>query len=890
MLEVKHISKKYITATADGCIEQIALNDISVSFRQSEFVAILGPSGSGKTTLLNAIGGLDKYDDGDIIVNGISTKEYTDRDWDSYRNKTIGFVFQNYNLIPHQTVLGNVELALTLAGTTKEERMAAAKTALYQVGLAGHIHKRPNQLSGGQMQRVAIARALVNNPDIVVADEPTGALDSETSIQIMNLLQNVAKDRLVIMVTHNQEIAEKYASRIINIKDGQIVSDSNPYDESDTELKVVFKKQNTSTMSLSTALDLSWNNLKTKKARTLLTAFAGSIGIVGIALVIALSTGVNKYIEKSQREIMASYPVTVEKEAIDLAFVLQEQFTIAMETETIERDELIYANLNTLDTSKQNNVVNNDLTAFKYWLDNSMNPIHQYINTNGVSYNYKMDCELFSYDTNGQLVSSKTIIPDVTQKEEQGDTLMTQVLSDKKGNMDALVQEQYELLEGKWPEAATDVVLMLNKNNEVSALSLYKLGILSSDDYIEKVNAIKNGESTTDLVQVDYSKVTGRTLKLVVESDKYLKQDDGSFLYYGDNVDTLTQVVDNYSTTITICGIVRATTSKPLYTEAIGYSAALTNYILDRINNSNVIQSQLNDTETNILTGYSFVATSDKDKIRESKNYIENMTNSEKAEFGKSYITSMRGNSDETREYLAEMTENDLIKVMNQQITAMTDNDYLKMYDVLITSDTYENNMKKFGYIQKESPDSIDIYINSFDNKNKVIQYIDAYNKSVDEEQQIKYTDYVGLMLSSITSIINSISYILIAFVGVSLVVSGIMIGIITNISVLERTKEIGVLRSIGASKQNISTVFNAETFIIGLASGSLGIILSLLLTIPINAIMQNVIKIQGIVAQLPIAAIAILIILSIIVTILGGLYPAKKASNMDPVKALRSE
>ena len=898
MIRLSNIKKIYTT----GDLTQAALNDVSLEFRESEFVAILGPSGSGKTTLLNIVGGLDRYDEGEVAIRNVSTKEYTDRDWDSYRNQTIGFVFQNYNLIPHQTVLANVELEMTLAGMPKAERLAAAKTALYQVGLAQHMHKYPTQLSGGQMQRVAIARALVNNPDVVLADEPTGALDSETSTQIMGLLKEVAKDRLVIMVTHNQEIAETYASRIINIKDGQVVYDSNPYETDSKSIPAVVKPRTLSTMSLTTALNLSWTNLKTKKTRSFLTACAGSLGIIGIALILALSTGMNQYIKDSQEEIMASYPVQIQQEAVDLAALLQENKEIV---DVTGREPGVYADLASLNSqSTADNVIINDLAEFKVWLDNSMNPIHQYISKNGVVYNYDVNFELFGKDVDDQLVSVNTVVPE-TKKHTVTSTpwsplskltgeevsLFTQILSDKKGQVDELVQNQYELVDGKWPSEPTDIVLMLNAYGEIPASTLYGLGALPLTEYEDAMKTIDRGDLIQPkTLQVDYSDLVGKTFKLVVESDKYIKNDAGEFIYYGNDMEKLQQVIESYSTEVTICGIIRATSESPMYSQPIGYTTALTNYLLDRVNNSNVVQSQMATPDINILTGYAFIASSNNDKIREVKTYFNTMDTIDKANYGKEIILSMRGDSDETREYIAGMTENDLVKVAQQQILAMSDADLLEVYPTLLSKASYDINMSKFGYVDYNKPASIDIYINSFNNKNNVVKYINAYNNAVEESKQIVYTDYVGLMMSSITTIINAISYVLMAFVSVSLIVSCIMIGIITNISVVERTKEIGILRAIGASKQNISQVFNAETFIIGLASGIIGILAAAVLTIPINSLIHMVLPEIPIRAQIPVGAVIILIAISIVITIIGGLYPAKKASNMDPVKALRSE
>ena len=899
MIQVQNITKTYVT----GDLTQVALNNVSIDFRENEFVAILGPSGSGKTTLLNIIGGLDRYDSGDVVINNVSTKEYTDRDWDIYRNHTVGFIFQNYNLIPHQTILSNVELALTIGGLNKKDSLVAAKTALYQVGLASHIHKTPNQLSGGQMQRVAIARALVNDPEVLLADEPTGALDSETSIHIMNLLKNMAKNKLVIMVTHNQELAEKYATRIIRVKDGEIVEDTNPYEAPDTEF-IGNTDEQSAFMSFKTALGLSWNNLQTKKARTVLTAFAGSIGIIGISLILALSSGVNKYITNSQRTIMASYPVEVHEESIDLASIATNKLRNTNQHTINFIDNGFYVDNSTLTAaSVSQSMTHNNLQDFKVWLDDIDNPIHHYISTNGINYEYDIKYDVYAYDTNGTLVTTNDVIveKDTEQVSQNvftletltGDSnnIMTQLLADKSGMVDDAIKMQYDIIDGRWPESSNEIVLLLNSNREIPAIVMYDLGLLPASDYQKYVNLLNNDEEIeAPLVQMNFDKVLGHKVYLMVETDKYMKNPDGWFDYYGDTADNISSILMSNSTELTICGIMQAKENTALSMKCVGYTKALTNYMINRISESNIVMSQIKTPEINVLNGYSFIAKNDEEKIAEVKYYFEIMPNWQKAQYARGIIESMYGESDDTNAYLAEMTENDLIKVLDQQLAAMTNEDYLNMYDKNISSGTYEDNMRKFGVINKEKPSSIYIYTSNFDDKNTIINMIQDYNAAVEEDKKIDYTDYISLMLSSITTIINSISYVLIALVSVSLVVSCIMIGIITNISVIERTKEIGVLRAVGASKTNVSNVFNAETFIIGLASGVLGIFISLMLTIPMNKIIYMIVKTSDIKASLPVPSIILLIVISIAITMIGGLYPAKKAANMDPVKALRSE
>lgn len=902
MIQLHNLRKTYIV----GDSEQIVLNNVSINFRDSEFVTIFGPSGSGKTTLLNLIGGLDGYDEGDIIINHISTKQYEDKDWDIYRNHTVGFIFQHYNLIPHQSVLSNVELALTVNGMNEQESQAAAKTALYQVGLTNHLYKTPNQLSGGQMQRVAIARALVNNPDIILADEPTGALDSETSTQIMNLLKNIAKDRLVIMVTHNQELAERYATRIVQLKDGQIIDDTNPYDATDPIMDYNSQTENPPQMKFKTALRLSWDNLKTKKARTSLISLASSIGIVGISLIIALSAGVNKYIDKSQKEIMVSYPIEIQKEAIDIQSAVVSKLNNKTAVDTKDRENAIYANMTSLGVanSVSQSIIHNDLKTFKSWLDDSSNQIHKYIRENGIEYKYDVPFEIYSYDKNAVLVTSEGVNIEDTESETltvsnsvnavqvltgQKNTIAQQILSNKEGQVDNAVKENYELIAGHWPSEPTEVVLMLDCNMEISAIYLYSLGLLPAEDYNNYIQSINDANTTYDPIKIDIQQALNQTLYFVVPTDKYIKNEEGWFDYYGNGKENLYHIVDNYSTKVSICGIIKSNSESSLYQPGIGYTAALTNYLIQRINNSNVVLSQQNTPDINVLNGYAFVAQTDEDKINEVKYYFEMMTDAEKAEFARNIIKDMYGESESTTNYLAEMTITDLINLFNQYHGSMIDNDYLLLYDDYITSGSYEKNMRQFGIIDESTPIAIDIYVDTFDYKNHIIQCIQEYNSTHEESQQIAYTDYIGTMMASITTIINSVSYILISFVAVSLIVSFIMIGIIINISVIERTKEIGILRAVGASRHSISNIFNAESFIIGTASGILGILISYILTIPINRIIYLITNTTEIKATPSFISTITLIGLSVIITIIAGLMPARKAAKMNPVKALRS-
>ena len=902
MLEIKNISKRYKT----GELEQIVLDKLSLDLRDNEFVAILGPSGSGKTTLLNIIGGLDHYDSGDLIINGISTKNYKERDWDTYRNHTIGFVFQSYNLIPHQTILSNVELALTISGISKSERKQRAKDALEKVGLGEQLHKKPNQLSGGQMQRVAIARALVNNPDILLADEPTGALDSETSIQVMDLLKEVAKDRLVVMVTHNPELADKYASRIVRLQDGKIVGDTNPPSQIIHSDKGLNKYNKKSSMSFLVSLSLSFNNLITKKGRTLLTSFAGSIGIIGIALILALSSGVNTYIQDIQKETMTSYPITITDKTIDMQRMMDKRrsnFTKGTNKNNKEKDG-IYADSSSLELHAS--TVENDLTSFKKYLDNKDSEIHKYIGENGIVYSYNVSFDVYAYNPDEKVINTSMDVqnqntPSSPWKKMQSN--MSSFLgSSSKGakNFEELMPgsdgqtvskvttDSYDLLYGKWPSKYDEVILVLNENNAIDTSVLYQLGIINKDEYEDTQNKIKNGEKVKPF-NWTYKDLCKKTFYLVPSCDYYIK-DDNTFKYIGDDSAYTNQLMDN-ALPLKITGVIRpkddaanATLSTP-----VAYTSLLTNYIIDYTNKSDVAKAQEKTPEINVLNNIAFDAKNDEAKISDTKKYLQQLSISQKS----SLFNMLISNQDEYLSYLPqfEMDETALANMIDEWVETSTDEDMLLyLYDDYLSHESYEDNLSNFGKVSYDAPSSISIYTDSFDDKEGVSACIADYNQSVGKKERITYIDYVALITSSITSMVNMISYVLIAFVAVSLIVSCIMIGIITHISVLERTKEIGILRAIGASKANISQVFNAETLIIGLCSGVIGVIVSMILTIPINNIIHTLADNDAVNAYLPIGAAGILIIISVVITVIGGLLPAYKAAKKDPVIALRSE
>lgn len=907
MLQVKNISKKYIT----GDLTQIAVNDVSLNLRDNEFVAVLGPSGSGKTTLLNIIGGLDRYDSGDIIINGISTKKYKDRDWDSYRNHTIGFIFQSYNLIPHQSILANVELALTISGISKSERRKRAVEALEKVGLADHLHKRPNQMSGGQMQRVAIARALVNDPEILLADEPTGALDSETSVQVMELIKEIAKDRLVIMVTHNNELAKEYANRIVKLRDGKVIDDSNPYVVDEEELEEPkHKNMGKASMSFLTALSLSFNNLRTKKGRTILTSFAGSIGIIGIALILSLSTGVNSYIDDIQKDTMVSYPVTIEAVSFDLESMLSsghEQVSQEVEHSL----DAVYSNTLDLEMASKStsNLKENNLSAFKTYLDDPNNEIHQYIGEYGIVYSYDVSFDTYTYDPDGELVNtdgsgfkndSSYGMNDGTQQEGMyvnmgffSSSNFDEILPGSDDNLiSSAIIDSYEVLYGNWPKAYDELVVVLDSNNEISSSTLYELGLLPSSEYKDILKGIENGEDIEfKSKKFTYEELAKQTFYMIPASDYYLENDDGLFDYIADDKEEFEDLLEN-ALELKIVGVIRPMDpdSYSPISRNIGYTKALTDYIIDYNNKSPVVKAQIANPDENVINGMSFEPEDDKEKVDNTIEYLTGLGISEKAKLSKNILSMAYASDPETAESMLELDETELAAMLDQYLLDPEDETLLMIYDTNISPGNYDNNLTAFGYVSLDAPSSISLYADNFENKDTISSFIEKYNETATTEDQITYTDYVKLLMSSVTTIVNVITYVLVAFVAVSLIVSSIMIGIITFISVLERTKEIGILRSIGASKRNISQVFNAETFIIGLLSGLIGIGTTLLLLIPGNMLIHSIAGTTDVNAALPAGSAVLLVVLSMILTVISGIIPSKKAAKQDPVEALRND
>ena len=906
MLELRNITKTYTT----GTFTQKALDDVTINFRKCEFASILGPSGSGKTTLLNIIGGLDKYDSGDLIINETSTKMYKDRDWDTYRNHRVGFVFQSYNLIAHQSILANVELALTLSGVSKTERKNRAIKALEDVGLKDHIYKRPSQLSGGQMQRVAIARALVNDPEILLADEPTGALDTNTSKQIMDILRNVANDRLVIMVTHNPEIAEEYSSRIIRLLDGKVLDDTNPYDGSmntKLDLEITKKKTKKTSMSFLTALSLSLNNLMTKKGRTILTAFAGSIGIIGIALILSLSDGVNNYITNIQRETMLSYPITIQSKSMDLTnFLTAGREASEGKKKVNHKKDAVYSDgtLFELANSMTSNIYENNLEEFKKYIDNKKSEINDYIGENGVIYNYKTKFNIFSFDPENILVNSDgstftetidsnptlgTINNNVSSTFEE--TLFTELMPDKNGKgISKAVYDEYEIVEGKWPKEYNEVVLIIDENNEVSATNLYYLGFFSSKKYKEILNSLSNGSGFEYKIEkLNYKDVLNKKFYLLTESDYYVKKSNGYFESVKNNTGKVQELVKQKSLELKITGIIKQKegSKNRIITTALGYTKELTDWMIKHTNESELIKLQEEKKDTNILSGLKFSVNSDEEKITEAKNYLSNLGVSDKAKLIM-IVMQQQGNEAATNQMMS-LDELTLANYLDTWLLNPDNNALISIYDNYISTGSYNDNMSMFGKIDKERPTSISIYADTFEDKDGITDAINNYNKKQSEENKITFTDYVGLLMSSVTTIINAITYVLIAFVSISLIVSSIMIAIITYISVLERTKEIGILRAIGASKKDVSRVFRAETFIEGAVAGIIGIVVTILLNIPINMVIYNLTDINGL-SKLPINGGIALIIISIILTVFAGLIPSKMAAKKDPVESLRSE
>ena len=1048
MLEIKNISKTYKT----GELKQTALDKVSLNFRNSEFVSILGPSGSGKTTLLNIIGGLDRYDTGDLIINNISTKKYKNKDWDSYRNHTIGFVFQSYNLIPHQTILKNVELALTIGGISKKERKKRALKALEQVGLKEQSHKRPNQMSGGQMQRVAVARALVNNPDILLADEPTGALDSDTSLQVMDLLKKIAKDRLVIMVTHNPELAENYSTRIVKLKDGQIISDSNPYEIEKTTKVKKYENLGKSSMSLQTAFGLSLNNLLTKKGRTILTSFAGSIGIIGIALILSLSNGFQAYIDKVQEDTLTSYPLTIQQETTDPTQMILSTMTNTTDKKSKKKDTIVESkNLeNMLST-----IGKNDMKSFKKYIEKENKKVNKL--TTEVTYGYGITPNIYTKDINNKITQ---INPSSLFEGLMGTSTGMSIFQELSPN-EKMVKDSYKLIKGKYPTEYNEMMIVLPDENHISDILLYSLGLKDTsnvDKMISKIMAGEKIEKTNDEREVSFDELLNLDVKLILPTDKYRYNAD--FNLYEDMTEDEKYMEDIYNNSLNlkVVGIAKMknTNGMSAFLSGVGYSPKLSEYIISKTKDKEIVKKQLENKEINVFSGKRFddksqstgmnfdeLISVDTNMLQEAFNinideeYIKNVTaeymeeinnaitadtsdaknmfittfttittdllnnyiethqtelmpgvatikssdveeivnNYLNSEYSLSLLQKMEDKytipkeayittyseiiktflnmyialggeetaiisktavntmveslittnglpeiSDEFSKKMVEATMQKTIlskvgelteKLMGVISTAfnvdqqkianafkfnLTENDIKRIFSATTKANTQTDantNLISLGYQELNNPSTISFYFKDFSSKEKFIKFLDNYNKKMkktDKEKVIEYTDLTGVMISSVKIIVDSVSYVLIAFVSISLIVSSIMIGIITYISVLERTKEIGILRAIGASKKNISSIFNAETMIIGFLSGTIGVGVSLLLLIPINSIIHTLTKNKDITAVLPIEACIILILLSTVLTLIGGLIPSRKAAKQDPVLALRSE
>ena len=992
MLEIKDIVKDYTTAS-----ETVhALKGVSIAFRESELVSVLGQSGCGKTTLLNIIGGLDQYTSGDLIINGQSTKKYKSADWDVYRNHSVGFIFQSYNLIPHQTVLSNVELALTLSGVSKTERRRRAKEALEKVGLGNQLNKKPNQMSGGQMQRVAIARALVNDPDILLADEPTGALDSETSIQIMELIKEIAKDRLVIMVTHNPDLAEKYSTRIVNLLDGKIVGDSNPYDPAEKEAAEAVRKSDVAkgkktSMSFGTALSLSKNNLMTKKGRTFLTSFAGSIGIIGIALILSLSNGVQEYINSVERSTLASFPVSLQQETVDYTSLMTSMMNVAEENNAEREPDKIYTNDISTEMVKTmlSEMQTNNLAEFKDYLESNPDNIMDSISE--IKYSYDSNLYVYGHDINGNLIQvNPSTVMNAMMGEAMANTMsqMTETYSSMMGGSGSqydaweellstdMLKTEYEVLAGRLPESWNEVVLLVSDRNEVSDVTLYTLGLRDQAELEGMMASVMAGESfdldTGDL-SFTYDELMGLEFRLLTAPDFYQKNADGTYTdMRGDN-EYMEGVLES-APELKVVGILKPDADSLISSTnsgGIGYTQALTEYMIDRVNNSDIVKEQKENPDVDVFTGIEFPKADEEEKeamsesaamevikgmlteeqmeqlnqgimgslteeqLADIQSAMMNMVSEEQMnEIVMGILTPeqlqqlMRGGSAETQgiDLVSMLTEEQMQQLsaaimasltpeQNAELSAMMNEmiEPAKVYSIFmqtLTSDqltqlmeltkepesteaTYDGNLKLLGVAELSKPSSMKIYATDFESKEVITQFIEEYNnrKLTEDKQEdvINYTDYVGLMMSSVSDIINAISYILIAFVAISLVVSSIMIGIITYISVLERTKEIGILRAMGASKMDISNVFNAETLIVGFSAGVIGIAVTLLLNIPINIIIENITGIQN-VALLPWQGGVILIVISMLLTVIAGLFPARVAAKKDPVVALRTE
>ena len=1018
MLSLKNIIKDY--GSGDTMVR--ALKDISLDFRKSDFVSILGPSGCGKTTMLNIIGGLDQYTSGDLIINGTSTREYKDRDWDAYRNHSIGFVFQSYTLIPHQTVLQNGELALTLSGVSKAERRARAKEALEQVGLGNQLHKRPAEMSGGQMQRVAIARALVNDPDIILADEPTGALDTETSVQVMEILKKISDKRLIIMVTHNPELAETYSTRIIRMLDGEIIHDSAPLTEEELAAEeaaieearalepVNKKKEKKPSMSFGTSFMLSLKNLFTKKGRTILTSFAGSIGIIGIALILAVSQGMTNYINHVQETTLSSYPLTLEAKTVDMTALMESFMNIGKgevnhDKDAVYKDPMIGELVEALSKIESSE---NDLKAFKTYLEAEMQKEGSTLKDaiSGIQYSYNLDLDIYTKNQDGDIIKSDTgelmsqMIGDFMIQMAAGgknnqdssttaggsdagsNSMMSSMMGmnmwqellsgtkDANGNrplVNDLLKEQYDVIHGSWPTAKNEIVLVLNENNELDDLTLYALGLLSEAEIDAIIDAAVNGTTLPeDNKKWTYDEICSLTFKTILPYDRYVEiGDTGIYADMSEKNDIFLEKLYNEALELKVVGIIRPNpeAENTMLTGAIGYTYALTDYVIEQAQSSEVVKAQLANPTIDVLTGLPFESNTGSMTPEQKKEaflaYVAELDEKEKAEAyvaikcldaiaaqadsltqaeldkitSTNEIIAMISNvigkesgmsPEQITELFADMTLDQLkemirpsireqvAKGISQGVTAgyaavpdaqkaqlltmelagYTLDQFSSYYDEVteFSSSTYDETLVKIGCLDLNSPAKINLYASSFENKDLIVSAISSYNDSVGEAQKIAYTDYLGIMMSSITTIINAISYVLIAFVSISLIVSSIMIGVITLISVQERTKEIGILRAIGASKRDVSSMFNAETMIIGFSSGLLGVVVTYLLCIPINALLHHLTGIANLSAYLPFTAALLLIAISVALTLISGLIPSRSAAKKDPVVALRSE
>ena len=1003
MLELKQIVKDY--PAGDGKVH--ALRGIDLQFRKSEFVSILGPSGCGKTTLLNLIGGLDQYTSGDLVINGRSTKDFKDRDWDAYRNHSVGFVFQSYNLSPHQSVLQNVELALTLSGVSKQERRKRAKKALEDVGLGDQLKKKPGEMSGGQMQRVAIARALVNDPDIVLADEPTGALDTETSLQVMEILKNVAKDRLVVMVTHNPELAEKYSTRIIRMLDGVVKGDSMPV--APEELELLPQKQQGKikkpSMSFATAFMLSLKNLFTKKGRTTLTAFAGSIGIIGIALILAISQGMTTYIDTVQEEALSSYPITIQDTTIDMSalmttFMGMHDQATTHELDAVYKKSAIFDMINALNSL---DMLENDLKSFKNFLQQQLQDENSalYPAVSGVQYTYDLPLMVYTKNLDGNIIPSDTqelmsgmiaeymgadmsammggsiagssVMSSMASSnmamQESAMSLWQEMLEGKDGSyISPVLQNQYDVIYGSWPNDYDEIVLVVDRNNELDDMTLYAMGLLSEADIDQIMSAAMDG-TTLEKVEKKWSfeEICRQEYRVILNSSCYvydettglykdLRQSDAGIRYLYDS-----------GLALKVVGIIRPNedAGSTMLSGSIGYTKALTEYVITQSQNSPAIQAQRENPNVDVITGLPFQENTgnltEAQKAVEFRNYIDGLTPMEKAvayisiksipsdemlqksveqamagltredmeaALVQALTTQMGVSGDEITGYVSKMTDEEIRDIYSQMAAEMVKQQYAqkvmqqmtqqmmttgpetlasaldmeletytdaqcgKYYDEIMefSKSSLEENLLELGYVDLDEPSTVNIFASSFANKDIIEEQIALYNEGREELEKIKYTDYIGIMLASITTIINAITYVLIAFVAISLVVSSIMIGVITLISVQERTKEIGILRAIGASKKNVSSMFTAETVIIGFAAGLLGVVVTYLLCIPINAIINHLTGIANLDAILPLSAAAILVGISVLLTLIAGMIPSRSAAKKDPVVALRTE